>query len=179
MRQRPVVCKAACFLQARCKSNYLNNKMITPLKNLRIYATHVLNKCYPSTLCMAGSNIIRWYQIQQADLNDCQIALCCAQDNLWVKKVLAPSKTPIICFARIKNYLPHDQKPWHIKFKKSCCFDLKKISQVPCFNNHFIFFILKIARGCETISSQQEVQVSCLESIILSHFLKGNWMGIF
>ncbi len=30
-------------------------------KNLTIYATHVLNKCYPSTLCMARSNLIRRY----------------------------------------------------------------------------------------------------------------------
>jgi hypothetical protein len=54
-------CKAAIFLQARCENYYLNKKMKKPLKNLRIYATHVLNKCYPSTLCMARSNLIRRY----------------------------------------------------------------------------------------------------------------------
>jgi hypothetical protein len=31
------------------------------IKNLRVYATHVLSKCYPTTLCMAQSNLIRWY----------------------------------------------------------------------------------------------------------------------
>jgi hypothetical protein len=41
------------FLQARCENNYLNKKMKTPLKILRIYATHVLAKAYPLTLCMA------------------------------------------------------------------------------------------------------------------------------
>jgi hypothetical protein len=34
------------FLKARCQNNYLNKKMKTPLKNLRIYATHVLAKAY-------------------------------------------------------------------------------------------------------------------------------------
>ncbi len=42
MRQRPVACNAASFLQPRCKNNYLNQKMKTPLKNLRIYTTHLL-----------------------------------------------------------------------------------------------------------------------------------------
>ncbi len=37
------------YLQARCENYYLNKKMKKPLTNLRIYATHVLNKCYPST----------------------------------------------------------------------------------------------------------------------------------
>ncbi len=83
-----------------------------------------------------------------------------------------------MCFAPPKKS-PLSRLPRYIKFKKSCCFDFKKISQVPCFNNHFIFFILKIAKGCETISSQQKVQVSCLKSIFLSHFFKGYWMGIF
>jgi hypothetical protein len=54
-------CKSASFLQARCENNYLNKKMKTPLKNLIIYATQVLNKCYPSTLCVAWSNLIRRY----------------------------------------------------------------------------------------------------------------------
>jgi hypothetical protein len=40
-----------------------------------------------------------------------RIALHWAKDNLWVKKVLAPSKnpskSPTICFARIKNNFPH------------------------------------------------------------------------
>ncbi len=35
--------------------------MKTPLKKLRIYATLVLNKWSPSTLCMARSNLIRRY----------------------------------------------------------------------------------------------------------------------
>jgi hypothetical protein len=43
MRLRPVACKAASYLQACCKNNYLNKKMRKPLKNLRMYATHVLN----------------------------------------------------------------------------------------------------------------------------------------
>ncbi len=60
-RQRPIACKDASFLQACCENNYLNKKMKTPLKNLRIYATHVLYKCYPSTLRMARANLIRWY----------------------------------------------------------------------------------------------------------------------
>jgi hypothetical protein len=38
---------AASCMQARCENYYLNKKMRTPLKNLRIYATHVLNKCCP------------------------------------------------------------------------------------------------------------------------------------
>jgi hypothetical protein len=33
--------------------------MKTPLKNLRIYATHVLAKAYLLTLCMARSNLVR------------------------------------------------------------------------------------------------------------------------
>jgi len=37
------------------------------------------------------------------DLFDPKIALRCAQDNLGVKKVLAHSKSPIMCFARIKK----------------------------------------------------------------------------
>jgi hypothetical protein len=61
MHQRPVACKAASFLQARCENNYLNKKMKTPLKNLRIYATHVLAKAYPLTLCMARSNLVRQF----------------------------------------------------------------------------------------------------------------------
>jgi hypothetical protein len=32
-----------------------------------------------------------------------KIALRCAQDDLGVKKVLAPSKSPVMCFARIKK----------------------------------------------------------------------------
>ncbi len=61
MHQRPVACKAASFLQARCENNYLNKKMKTPLKNLRIYATHVLAKAYPLTLCTARSNLVRQF----------------------------------------------------------------------------------------------------------------------
>jgi hypothetical protein len=57
-----VACNAASFLQAGCENKSLNKKMKTPLKNLRIYSTHVLNKCYPSTLCMAQSNLIRRYR---------------------------------------------------------------------------------------------------------------------
>ncbi len=53
MHQRPVQCKAASFLKARSQNNYLNKKIKTPIKNLRIYATYVLAKAYPSTLCMA------------------------------------------------------------------------------------------------------------------------------
>jgi hypothetical protein len=49
------------FLQARCENNYLNKKMKTPLKNLRIYATHVLARAYPLTLCMARSNLVRQF----------------------------------------------------------------------------------------------------------------------
>ncbi len=37
-----IACQAASFLQGRCEKNYLNKKMKTPLKNLRIYVTHVL-----------------------------------------------------------------------------------------------------------------------------------------
>jgi hypothetical protein len=53
MPWRPVACKAASFLQARCKNNYLNYKMKMQLKNLRIYVTHVLAKAYPLKLSMA------------------------------------------------------------------------------------------------------------------------------
>jgi hypothetical protein len=35
--------------------------MKTPLKNLRIYATHVLAKAYLLTLCMARSNLVRQF----------------------------------------------------------------------------------------------------------------------
>ncbi len=48
--------KPPAFLQPR--TIIWIKKMKTPLKNLRIYMTHVLNKCYPSTLCMARSNLI-------------------------------------------------------------------------------------------------------------------------
>ncbi len=47
------------FLLSCCENNYLNKQMKPPIKNLRICETHVLNKCYPSTLCMARSNLIR------------------------------------------------------------------------------------------------------------------------
>ncbi len=47
------------FLQARCENNYLNKKIKTPFKKLRIYEPHVLNKCFPSTLCMVRSNLMR------------------------------------------------------------------------------------------------------------------------
>jgi hypothetical protein len=45
-----LACKVASFFQACFENKYLNSKMKEPLKNLRIYALHVLNKCYPSTL---------------------------------------------------------------------------------------------------------------------------------
>ncbi len=53
--------KPPFFLQARCENNYLNKKMKTLWKNLRIFATHVLNKSYPPKLCMARSSLIRGY----------------------------------------------------------------------------------------------------------------------
>jgi hypothetical protein len=53
--------RSRSFLQASCKNNYSNKKMKTPLKNLRICTTYVLNKCYLSTLYMVPSNLIRWY----------------------------------------------------------------------------------------------------------------------
>jgi hypothetical protein len=40
---------------------YLNYKMKMPLKNLRIYATQVLAKAYPLTLCMAQSILVRQF----------------------------------------------------------------------------------------------------------------------
>jgi hypothetical protein len=53
--------KPPFFLQTRCENNYKNTKMRTPLKNLRNYEAHVRNKCSPSTLHMARSNLIRRY----------------------------------------------------------------------------------------------------------------------
>ncbi len=53
---QPVACNSASFFQACCKNNYLNLKMKTSFKNPRIYAKHVLEKCYPSTLCIARFN---------------------------------------------------------------------------------------------------------------------------
>jgi hypothetical protein len=47
--------------QARCQNNYLNKKMKKPLKNFRIYATYVLARVYPSTPCMARSNLMRQF----------------------------------------------------------------------------------------------------------------------
>ncbi len=61
MRQRPVACKAASCLQACCQNNYLNKEVKTPLKNFRIYATYVLARTYPSTPCMARSNLMRQF----------------------------------------------------------------------------------------------------------------------
>ncbi len=49
----------------------------TLLKNLRIFATHVLNKCYPSTLCMARSSLIRRY------LYFCRLILKGRRQMLW------------------------------------------------------------------------------------------------
>jgi hypothetical protein len=51
----PVFCKHAARTVIRIK------KMKTTLKNLRIYATHVLAKAYPLTLCMARSNLLRQF----------------------------------------------------------------------------------------------------------------------
>ncbi len=45
--------KPPVFLQACCENNYLNQKMKTLLKNLRIYVTQVFAEAYPLTLCMA------------------------------------------------------------------------------------------------------------------------------
>jgi hypothetical protein len=59
--KRPVASKAAIFLQARCENNFLNKKIKTSLKHLRIYATHVLSKAYSLTLFMARSNLVRQF----------------------------------------------------------------------------------------------------------------------
>jgi hypothetical protein len=55
--------KQPVFLQARCQSKLFEFENEKTLKNLRIYATHVFAKCYPSTLCMARSYLVRQYQI--------------------------------------------------------------------------------------------------------------------
>jgi hypothetical protein len=57
----PVACKAASVLQASLQEQLFELKMKTPLKNLRIYTTHVLAKAYPLTLCMARSNLERQF----------------------------------------------------------------------------------------------------------------------
>ncbi len=49
------------FFASMLREQLLNLKMKTPLQNLRIYATHVLAKAYPLTLCMARSNLVRQF----------------------------------------------------------------------------------------------------------------------
>ncbi len=44
------------FFSSMLQKQLLNLKMKTPFKNPRIYAKHVLAKCYPSALCIARSN---------------------------------------------------------------------------------------------------------------------------
>ncbi len=61
MRQWAVQWKAAIFWKAHCQNNYLNSKIRKPLKNLRTCATHVLCRAYPSTLCIAWSNLVRQF----------------------------------------------------------------------------------------------------------------------
>jgi hypothetical protein len=61
MRLAASTCKAASFLKARCQKNYLNKKMKTPLKNLRIFATYVLARAYLSILSVASSNLMRQF----------------------------------------------------------------------------------------------------------------------
>jgi hypothetical protein len=41
------------FFASTLREQLFELKMKTPLKNLRIYATYVLAKAYPLTLCMA------------------------------------------------------------------------------------------------------------------------------
>jgi len=53
--------KPPVFLQAHCENNYLNLKMKTLFKNIRIFAAHVLAKAYPLTICMARSNLVRLF----------------------------------------------------------------------------------------------------------------------
>ncbi len=45
------------FFQAWFENKYLNKKMKESLKNLRIYALHVLNKCYPSMLIQSQKTV--------------------------------------------------------------------------------------------------------------------------
>jgi hypothetical protein len=74
------------FFTARCQNSYINKKMKTTLKNLRIYATHVLAKCYPSTLCMARSNLIRRYLQERKPFR-------CIYDNVKVNTSTVHSRT--------------------------------------------------------------------------------------
>jgi hypothetical protein len=41
-------------------------------------------------------------------------SVCCAQNNVGVKKVLAPAKYPVMYFARKKNNIPHFQNQQYI-----------------------------------------------------------------
>jgi hypothetical protein len=49
------------------------------------------------------------YESMRKNIQYVEILFCavyCFQDNFRVKKVLAPSKSPIMCFARIKKLPP-------------------------------------------------------------------------
>jgi hypothetical protein len=65
---RKQILLAASCVQSRQFFVSLLREQLFELKNeevikkvLRVYATHVLNECYPSTLCKARSNLIRRY----------------------------------------------------------------------------------------------------------------------
>ncbi len=55
--------KPPVFCKHPARTIILNKKMRTPFKNLRIYATQVLNKCYLSTLRMT----FKWTAAQDYD----------------------------------------------------------------------------------------------------------------
>jgi hypothetical protein len=65
-------------LKARCQKNYFEFKNEETIKNLRIYATYVLARAYPSTLCMARSNLVRqvkyWPSNQAPNFLQCPAA---------------------------------------------------------------------------------------------------------
>jgi hypothetical protein len=47
------------FFASTLREQLFKLKMKMPLKNMRIYATHVLAKAYPLTLCLGRSNLVR------------------------------------------------------------------------------------------------------------------------
>jgi hypothetical protein len=49
------------FFASTLREQLFELKNEDAIKNLRIYATHVLAKAYPFTLCMAGSNLVRQF----------------------------------------------------------------------------------------------------------------------
>ncbi len=59
MRLVATIMQSGQFFASKLGEQLFELKMKTPFKIPRIYPTHLLAKCYPSTLCMARSKLMR------------------------------------------------------------------------------------------------------------------------